>query len=83
VLVWLLVILLKIVLLTFRPVNDRILVAEFCGNSKTTIINYAPAEGSEGIEEHYETLTQTVNGVPKLNLLLVLGDFNAHLGNLE
>jgi len=49
-----------------RPVNDRILVAEFCGNSKTTIIiNYAP--------------TETVNA--KHNLLLVLGDFNARLGN--
>jgi len=67
-------------LANIRPVNDRILVAEFCSNSKTTIIiNYAPTEGSEGVEEHYKTLTETVNA--KHNLLLVLGDFNARLGN--
>ena len=64
-----------------RPVTERILVAEFSGNPKTTIIgNYAPTEGSEGSQEHYETLANTINAVPKHNLTLVLGDFNAHMG---
>ena len=61
--------------------TERILVAEFSGNPKTTIIaNYAPTEGSEGSQEHYGTLANTINAVPKHNLTLVLGDFNAHMG---
>ena len=39
-----------------KPINNRIVVAVFNGNPKTTIIiNYAPVEGSEDAEEHYET----------------------------
>ena len=61
-------------------VNVSILIAEFSMNPKTTpIINYALTEGSEGADEHYEKLTETANPVPKHNLTLVLGDFNAHL----
>ena len=64
-----------------RPINERILIVEFSGNPKTTIIiNYSPTEGSEGSQAHYEALENTINAIPKHNLILVLGDFNAHLG---
>ena len=64
-----------------KPVNDRILVVIFSGNPSTTlIINYAPTEGSEGAEEHYETLTNVMNDIPKHHMRIECGDFNAHLG---
>ena len=64
-----------------KPISERILVAEFTGNPKTTvIIHYAPTEGSDGAEQHYEMLSNVVNSIPKHNLILELGDFNAHLG---
>ena len=64
-----------------KPVSKRILIAEFNGNPGTTIIvHYAPVEGSEESDEHYDTLCSVTQEVPKHHLLLVLGDYNAHLG---
>ena len=64
-----------------KPVDKRILIAEFNGNPRTTIIvHYAPVEGSGESDEHYDTLCSVIQEVPKHNLLLVLGDYNAHLG---
>ena len=61
--------------------NDRILVAEFNGNPNTTIIvHYSPCEGSPDAEEHYNNLNSVVSSIPKHNVLLVVGDFNAHIG---
>ena len=65
-------------------VNQRILVVTFNGNPATTVIaNYAPVEGSEDSEAHYQKLTETANGIPKHRLLIEVGDFNAHLGNAD
>ena len=62
------------------PVNNRILMTIFNGNPNTTIvINYAPTEGSESAEDHYETLTNAVNGIPKHHMVIECGDY-AHLG---
>ena len=62
--------------------NERILVANFCGNPSTTVIvHYAPIEGSDDAEDHYNNLTEAVNLIPKHNLIVVMGDFNAHLGH--
>ena len=56
-------------------------MAIFNGNPNTTIvINYAPTEGSERAEDHYETLTNAVNGIPKHHMVTECGDYNAHLG---
>ena len=64
-----------------KPVNERILIAHFNGNPGVTIVaHYAPVEGKEEADEHYDILSSAVQEVPKHNLLLVLGDFNAHLG---
>ena len=64
-----------------RPINNRILMAIFNGNPNTTIvINYAPTEGSERAEDHYETLTNAVDGTPNHHMVIECGDYNAHLG---
>ena len=45
------------------------------------IIHYAPCEGAEDSEEHYNNLSNAVQTVPKHNMILVVGDYNAHLGS--
>lgn len=63
-------------------INQRILIAHFSGNPITTVIvHYSPIEGSVEATDHYITLSNTIHSVPKHNLLMVLGDFNAHIGN--
>ena len=44
------------------------------------IVHYSPVEGSNEAEEHYNQLAATVKEVPKHDMLVVMGDFNAHLG---
>ena len=61
--------------------NDRILVAHFNGNPRTTItVSYAPCEGSDESEEHYSNLATAMTAIPKHNIVIVMGDFNGHLG---
>ena len=60
--------------------NERIIIATFEGNPKTTIIfHYAPVQGNDKTDQHYNQLSTAVKQVPKHNILIVLGDFNAHL----
>ena len=64
-----------------KKYNERIIIAHFNGNPGTTIIvHYSPTEGSETSEEHYTNLGNAIKLVPKHNILLVIGDFNAHIG---
>ena len=64
-----------------KKYNERIIIAHFNGNPGTTIIvHYSPTEGSETSEEHYINLGNAIKLVPKHNILLVIGDFNAHIG---
>ena len=59
--------------------NESIITATFEGNPKTTIIvHYSPGEGDDEAEQHNQ-LSSAVKQVPKHNILIVLGDFNAHL----
>ena len=61
--------------------TDRILVAHSNGNTRTTtIIHYAPCEGSDESEEHYFNLATATTAIPKHNTVIVMGDLNAHLG---
>ena len=63
--------------------SKRILVAEFDGNPKTTVIVfYAPTNcaGEEAIEEFYKELRNTLQDVPAHNFLACLCDANARLG---
>ena len=66
------------------PVNKRTLIVHFNGNPKMSIIvTYAPIEGSNDSEEHYQMLTNVINSLPKHNFIVILGDFNAHLGKKD
>ena len=44
------------------------------------IIHYAPCEGSKEAEDYYEQLTNAIVSIPKHNILIIIGDFNAHVG---
>ena len=60
--------------------NERIIIATFEGNPKTTIIvHYSPVEGDDEAEQHYNQLSSAVKQVPKHDILIVLEDFNAQL----
>ena len=63
------------------PLNKRIITAHFIGNPAISVtVHYSPTEGSDTAEEHYNNLVTAISAVPKHNILLVLGDCNAHLG---
>ena len=62
--------------------NERILIVNFNGNPMTTtIIHYSPCEGKHDAAEHYYQLTQATATIPKQNVLLTVGDFNAHISS--
>ena len=64
-----------------RQHSERILIADFNGNPRTTVItHYAPVEGSPESEEHFKSLAVAIKSIPKHNLLMVIGDCNAHIG---
>ena len=44
------------------------------------MIHYAPVESSEDAEEHYTNLAAAIDSIPKHNLIMVIGDCNAHIG---
>ena len=63
-----------------RKWNERIIVANFSGNpALTAIVNYSPVEGNANGADHYNQLSDAVKEVPKHNMLIVVGDFNAHI----
>ena len=69
-------------LLKVRSINERILIAEFDGNPKTTIIvaySHTNVADESQVEELYEGLRNSTNNVPAHNFLVVIGDFNARL----
>lgn len=68
------------------PINNRILLISFNGNPKLTMMSiYSPTEAAsdEEAEEFYNTLRSAINTVPDHHLLVVTGDFNAHLGKTD
>ena len=63
------------------PHNERIITAHFSRNPAiSAIVHYSPTEGSDTAEKHYNNLATAISAVPKHNVLLLLGDCNAHLG---
>ena len=61
--------------------NSGILAAHFNESPATTInIYYAPAEGTTETINNYEHLIDIIRTVPKHDVLLVIGDYNAYLG---
>ena len=68
-------------LATIESFNNRIMIIHLTGNPVTTIIiQYTPTEGSSECESHFENLSNAISTIPKHNVLVVVGDFNAHLG---
>ena len=67
-------------LLKVKSINKRIMLAEFDGNPKTSVIVvYAPTNCSsnEIAEEFFEELNNTISDIPAHNFLIVMGDFNS------
>ena len=70
-------------LLKATKVHPRVLVAEFDGNPKcTVIVIYSPTNSApeEEVEEFYNVLKGTIQDIPAHNFVAVIGDFNARLG---
>ena len=64
-------------LISWKPVNERIITARFY--SKYVIQTYAPTEDSseEDKDDFYEQLQTVINTIPKHDIKLIIGDFNA------
>ena len=74
----------KKALLGYNPVNSRIISARFQGKpiNITVIQVYAPTLDSEEeeIEDFYGKLEETLRGVPRKDVKVILGDWNAKVG---
>ena len=63
-----------------KSYNSRIL-AHFNGNpATTTIIHYVPVESTTAAIDRFEHLSDITLIVPKHNVLLLIGAYNAHTG---
>ena len=69
-----------------ETISPRIMVATFHGYPNTTIIScYSPTNVSEEleVEQFYIELASLTRHIPKHNMLVIGGDFNAHLDKLN
>ena len=69
-----------------ETISPRIMAATFHGNPNTTIIScYSPTNVSEEleVEQFYMELASLTIQIPKHNMLVIGGDFNAQLGKLN
>ena len=68
---------------TVEKVSDRIIGAHLEGNPALSIvIGYAPTEGSDKDDKtnFYEQLQDALENIPTHNTVVLLGDFNARIG---
>ncbi|KAI8514657.1 hypothetical protein Bbelb_072480 [Branchiostoma belcheri] len=66
--------------------TERILTASFQGNPVASIIvTYCPTNTADEdtVKAHYEDLARAIEAIPAHNLLLVIGDFNARIGDQD
>jgi exonuclease III len=69
-----------------ESITPRIMVATFNGNPEATIIScYSPTNvhDESEVEKFYHELSSVTREVPKHNVLLLGGDYNAQLGQSE
>jgi len=68
-------------LVGYEPISDRVLVVRRKAKSRniTPIQVYGPTTAATGeeMERFYQNLSQAVKQVPKRDMLLVMGDFDA------
>ena len=71
-------------LLGYKPVNPRIILARFEGNpmNMSVIQVYAPTAESteEEIDKFYEALESTMAEIPRKDIRIIVGDWNAKIG---
>jgi hypothetical protein len=71
-------------LISWEPVNDRIITARINmkNNNFTVVQCYAPTNVAdiEDKEVFYSTLNRTMGSIPKEDIVLLMGDFNAKVG---
>lgn len=75
---------LKREVIQFKPVNGRLCSITIKNRqANITVVNgYAPTEDAEDDEKtkFYETLEETCENIPRNDILLLVGDFNAKIG---
>ena len=67
-----------------EPITPRILLLEFSGNPKLTVLCvYSPHNESpeHEVDQFYSDLRSVLENVPPHNFLSIMGDFNARLGS--
>ena len=74
----------RMALLGYKPVNARMIVARFSGQpfNISVIQVYAPTTDSteEEIEQFYENLDDCLKQIPKKDVRVIMGDWNAKIG---
>ena len=68
---------------SIQKVNDRIVTMVLKGNPKTHVIScYSPhsSRPTTEVEEFYDSLNSSVKSIPDHAMLMLGGDFNAHVG---
>ena len=68
---------------SWKPVSNRMLVARFRGTISTSVIvAYAPHSGQRAERKaFFRSLQDTLNEVPGMDFLMLLGDFNSKVGS--
>ena len=70
-------------LINVEKISPRIITANFNGNPITTVVScYSPTNVSDedDVSEFYNNMSSFTRYVPKHNVLIIAGDFNAYLG---
>lgn len=74
----------RMALLGYKPVNSRMIVARFSGQpfNVSVIQVYAPTadKTEEEIEQFYENLDDIMKQLPKKDIKVIMGDWNAKIG---
>ena len=71
-------------LLEWKPINERLMYARLYTTTLkiSVIIVYSPTnERKEETKELFLEQLQVINSIPKHDILLVIGDFNAKVGS--
>ena len=73
---------LKDCITNINAISLRILRVDFTGNPATTLlVHYSSVEGNNEADEHSSLLSDSIKECPNHDIVLVIGDCNAHIGN--